>query len=179
MHSTPLPPLYPPALPLIGTSSVPPASMHPPLPHDLILQAPPPLQPQTASPALHLLSLLQCPQVQTPGGPRTCVFVSQCVCVCVGACGRLRACGRAGGRAGGRASACVRVRVTRAHACVLGGKRCEFALSRAAPAPAGTARRRRYGASAGIGHARALHGGAGCLPCSARDGFEQAVPIET
>ena len=55
VHSTPLPPPYHPALPLIGASSVPPASMHPPLPHDLTLLAPYPLHLQTTSPGLHLL----------------------------------------------------------------------------------------------------------------------------
>ena len=88
-----------------------------------------------------------------------CVCVTVCLCVC--GCVWVRACLQAGGRAAG---ACVRIRVTRAHAGVLGGKRCVFALSRAAPAPVGTARRSRYGASAGICHARALHGGAGCVP---------------
>ena len=52
MHSNRLPPPTP---PLVGTSSVLPLSMHPPLPHVLTLQAPPPLQPQKASPGLHLL----------------------------------------------------------------------------------------------------------------------------
>ena len=52
MHSNRL---LPPTPPLVGTSSVLPLSMHPPLPHVLTLQAPPPLQPQKASPGLHLL----------------------------------------------------------------------------------------------------------------------------
>ena len=45
-----------------------PASMHPPLPHVLTLQAPPPLQPQTASPDLQLLLPSPPPHPQTVDG---------------------------------------------------------------------------------------------------------------
>ena len=172
----------------------PPSSMDSPLPHVLTLQAPRPLQPQTASPGLHLLLPSRrfppiCPTLQAPPFPQPQASSSGWHLISPLQCPQVR---NPGGRGRGpvRASAraCVRVsvrtcgrsgwrarertrypRAARARVCVCGGDmfaglRPQPRCAGATPAPASTVRAPSTAVRA-----------AGRR--SNRDGFKQAVPI--